>query len=44
MDAIDPTEFTIATIWNRLAKHGDLFAPVLRGGQTLEQAEEGLGL
>ena len=41
---IDPADFTIATIWDRLARHGDLFVPVLRGGQTLEKAEEGLGL
>jgi len=41
---VDPAEFTIATIWDRVSRHGDLFAPVLRGGQTLERAERGLGL
>jgi bifunctional non-homologous end joining protein LigD len=41
---IDPADFTIATIWDRVSRHGDLFAPVLRGGQTLEKAERGLGL
>lgn len=36
--------FTISTIWGRLADVGDLFAPVLIGGQRLEEAERGLGL
>ena len=40
----DPGAFTIATVWDRLARHGDLFAPVRRGGQTLERAERTLGL
>ncbi len=39
-----PDAFTIATIWERLAKFGDLFAPVLRGGQVLTGAIEALGL
>jgi bifunctional non-homologous end joining protein LigD len=41
---IDPAAFTIATIWGRVARYGDLFAPVLQGGQRLEAAESGLGL
>lgn len=36
--------FTMATIWDRLKTYGDLFAPVLRGGQTLDAAEAALGL
>ncbi len=39
-----PAAFTIATIWDRLARFGDLFAPVLRGEQRLEAAEKALGL
>lgn len=39
---IAPADFTIATIWDRVARHGDLFAPVLRGGQTLDRAESAL--
>ena len=41
---VDPDGFTIATIWGRVARFGDLFAPVLEGSQTLERAEAGLGL
>ncbi len=41
---VDPAAFTIGTIWERLAAHGDLFAPVLRGGQRLDQAEQALGI
>lgn len=41
---VDPADFTIATIWDRVSRHGDLFAPVLRGGQRLERAEKALGL
>ncbi len=44
VDAVDPGRFTIATVWERLARYGDLFAPVLRGGQRLEPAEGALGL
>jgi bifunctional non-homologous end joining protein LigD len=39
-----PADFTIATIWDRLQRYGDLFAPVLAGGQTLEGAEIALGI
>jgi bifunctional non-homologous end joining protein LigD len=44
LDEGDPGAFTIATIWERLRRFGDLFAPVLRGGQRLEAAERSLGL
>ena len=37
-------EFTIVNIWDRLQRFGDLFAPVTRGGQTLDDAEERLGI
>lgn len=37
-------EFTIVDVWDRFQRHGDLFAPVLRGGQTLDAAEEALGI
>ncbi|MCB2224419.1 MAG: non-homologous end-joining DNA ligase [Actinobacteria bacterium] len=40
----DPDAFTIATLWDRLARYGDLFAPVLAGTQRLERAEEALGI
>ncbi len=40
----DPAAFTIATIWDRVTRFGDLLAPVLRGGQHFEAAEKGLGL
>ena len=36
--------FTILNIWDRLQRYGDLFAPVVRGGQRLENAEEALGI
>jgi bifunctional non-homologous end joining protein LigD len=41
---VTPDQFTMATIWDRLARHGDLFAPVLRGGQVLDAAERALGM
>lgn len=41
---VQPDDFTIATIWPRLRQYGDLFAPVLRGGQQLDKAEAGLGI
>ncbi len=37
-------DFTIVDVWDRFQRHGDLFAPVLRGGQTLDAAEEALGI
>jgi bifunctional non-homologous end joining protein LigD len=44
VDDVEPDDFTIATIWERLQRRGDLFAPVLAGGQVLEDAEAALGL
>ena len=44
LEAVRPDDFTIATIWDRLQRAGDLFAPVLGGGQRLEAAETALGL
>ncbi len=44
LDEVAPDDFTIATIWDRLARYGDLFAPALQGGQRLEAAEEALGI
>lgn len=37
-------DFTIANIWDRLQRFGDLFAPVVEGGQTLDKAEKALGI
>lgn len=37
---VNPEDFTIATVWDRISRHGDLFAPVLEGGQVLDHAEE----
>jgi len=37
-------DFTIANLWDRLQRYGDIFAPVLHGGQTLEPAEKALGI
>jgi bifunctional non-homologous end joining protein LigD len=44
LEEIRPEDFTIGTIWDRLRQRGDLFAPVLSGGQTLEGADAALGL
>jgi len=41
---VTPTSWNIATIWERLRQYGDLFSPVLQGGQRLEGPEEALGL
>lgn len=37
-------DVTIANIWDRIQRHGDLFAPVIEGGQTLDLAEAALGI
>lgn len=37
-------EITIANLWDRLQRYGDLFAPVAAGGQILDAAEEALGI
>lgn len=44
VDRVHPDDFTIATVWERFRQYGDLFAPVLAGGQTLEGASRALGL
>jgi bifunctional non-homologous end joining protein LigD len=44
LEEVRPDDFTIVTIWDRLQRRGDLFAPVLEGGQTLQAAEAALGL
>ena len=35
---LDPSRFTMAAVLRRLEEHGDLFEPVLRGGQSLGAA------
>jgi len=35
-------DITIANLWDRLQRYGDLFAPVLAGDQTLDSAEKAL--
>jgi DNA primase len=37
-------DLTIVNIWDRLQRYGDLFAPVVQGGQTLDSAEQALGI
>ena len=37
-------DITIANLWERLQRYGDLWGPVSRGGQTLETAEAALGI
>lgn len=37
-------EVTIANVWERLARFGDLWAPVARGDQRIEAAEEAVGI
>lgn len=44
VDDTDPASITVATLWERVGRHGDLFAPVLRGGRRLEAAERALGI
>ncbi|MDH3607588.1 MAG: DNA polymerase domain-containing protein, partial [Acidimicrobiia bacterium] len=44
VEDLTPDLFTIETIWDRLSDAGDRFAPVLAGGQTLDDAEHALGL
>ncbi len=44
LEDVDPMAFTVATVWPRLRQYGDLFAPVLTGGQGLEGAEAALGI
>ncbi len=44
LDHIRTDDFTIATLWERISRFGDLFAGVLEGGQALDEAEKALGL
>lgn len=44
IDRVSPADFTIATIWDRLADVGDLFSATLEEHQRLEGAERALGL
>ena len=44
LETVRPDDFTMVTIWDRLQRSGDLFAPVLAGGQQLEAAEAALGM
>jgi bifunctional non-homologous end joining protein LigD len=37
-------DVTIANLWERLQRFGDLFSPVVGGGQTLDVAESALGI
>ena len=37
-------DITVANLWDRLQRFGDLFAPVVGGGQTLDLAEKALGI
>ena len=40
---LDPAALTMDAVLGRVARHGDLFAPVLRGGQSLASALRRLG-
>lgn len=44
LDAVEPTMFTVASVWERFRQFGDLFAPVLSDHQELEAAEAALGI
>lgn len=44
LTTVRPDNFTISSIWPRLRQYGDLFAPVLEGGQQLENAERLLSI
>lgn len=44
LDDAENGQWTIANIWDRLVRHGDLFAPVAAGGQILDEAEGRLGI
>jgi bifunctional non-homologous end joining protein LigD len=44
LDTVVNGQWTIGTMWDRLVRYGDLFAPVIAGGQTLDEAEERLGI
>ncbi len=44
LDHVTPGDFTVATVWDRISRHGDLFSLVLEGGQVLDHAEEAMGI
>jgi bifunctional non-homologous end joining protein LigD len=44
VETVKNGDITILNIWDRLQRYGDLFAPVVADGQTLEVAEEALGI
>jgi len=44
LDDFENGDLTILDLWDRLQRFGDLFAPVAKGGQTLDAAEEALGI
>jgi bifunctional non-homologous end joining protein LigD len=44
LDDVTPDSWNIGTVFERLRQYGDLFAPVLTGGQTLDGAEAALAL
>jgi bifunctional non-homologous end joining protein LigD len=44
VDTISNGDVTIANLWDRLQRFGDLFAPVIEAGQTLDAAEDALGI
>lgn len=44
VDEVRNGDITVANLWKRLQRHGDLFAPVLGPGFRLDGAEEILGL
>jgi bifunctional non-homologous end joining protein LigD len=41
--ALDPSQFTMDAVLDRVAEHGDLFAGVLESRQSLTQALRALG-
>lgn len=42
--SVENGDVTMANLWDRLERHGDLFAPVVEGGQVLDEAERALGV
>lgn len=44
LESLSNGDITVANVWDRLQRSGDLWAPVSQGGQTLDQAEEALGI
>ena len=42
-ESVSPRDFTTDVVLERIERHGDLWEPVLRGGQTLSPAFARLG-